>query len=310
MTKNQSAKNQRNNNATLSGQVIAQHGATAVVEDNQGKLYQCKIRRTLGRLVCGDRVQFEIENDRDGVVTVLEKRSSVLERPLNNGQSRLVAANITRIIVTMAVQPPFSEALIDRYLVIAELMHIQPVIVLNKTDLLDEQSLASTLKRLACYADAGYTVLETSVQKEHGLNSLSEQLQSHTSILVGQSGVGKSSLVMALLPDIEIKIGALKNALHGRHTTSSSTLYRLPDGGDLIDSPGVRDFGVWHLEANQLAWGYREFANFHDQCRFSNCSHTHEPGCAIHAAADQGDIDPARYQRYLAMYAELDSAQP
>jgi len=292
---------------SLNGQVITQHGATAVVEDSEGQLYHCKIRRSLGRLVCGDRVQLEIENDNDGVVTALEQRSSVLERPLNNGQSRLVAANITRIVVVMAVQPPFSEALIDRYLVIAELMKIQPVIILNKTDLLGTQSLASTLKRLACYADAGYTVLETSVKKEQGLNSLSEQLQSHTSILVGQSGVGKSSLVKVLLPDIDIKIGALKNTLHGRHTTSTSVLYRLPNGGELIDSPGVRDFGVWHLEANQLARGYREFADLIDQCRFNNCSHTHEPGCAVHAAADRGDVDSARYQRYLAMYAELSS---
>lgn len=301
-------KAQRNSKTALDGQVITQHGATAVVEDSQGQLYQCKIRRSLGRLVCGDRVRFQIENNNSGIVTALEKRSSVLERPLNNGQSRLVAANITRIVVIMAVQPPFSEALIDRYLVIAELMHIQPVIILNKTDLLDKQNHASTLKRLACYMDAGYTVLETSVKKEHGLDALSEQLRSHTSILVGQSGVGKSSLVKALLPDIEIKIGALKNALHGRHTTSSSMLYHLPNGGELIDSPGVRDFGVWHLEAEQLAWGYREFAKWDEQCRFSNCSHTHEPGCAVHAAADQGSIDPARYQRYLAMYAELDTS--
>jgi len=292
---------------SLNGQVITQHGATAVVEDSESQLYQCKIRRTLGRLVCGDRVQFEVENDNSGIVTALDKRSSVLERPLNNGQSRLVAANITRIVVVMAVQPPFSEALIDRYLVIAELMHIQPVIVLNKTDLLDEHNHASTLKQFACYVDAGYTVLETSVKKEHGLATLNEQLQSHTSILVGQSGVGKSSLVKALLPDIDIKIGALKSTMHGRHTTSTSVLYRLPNGGELIDSPGVRDFGVWHLEANQLARGYRDFTNLIDQCRFNNCSHTHEPGCAVHAAADQGDIDPARYQRYLAMYAELSS---
>ncbi|HED16350.1 MAG TPA: ribosome small subunit-dependent GTPase A [Gammaproteobacteria bacterium] len=291
--------------SSLTGLVITQHGATAIVEDSEGQLYQCKIRRSLGRLVCGDRVQFQIENNDNGIITTLEKRSSVLERPLNNGQSRLVAANITRIVVVMAVQPPFSEALIDRYLVIAELMRIQPVIVLNKTDLLNEQSRAATLKQFACYEHAGYSVLETSVEKEHGLSTLNEQLQSHTSILVGQSGVGKSSLVKALLPDIEIKIGALKNTLHGRHTTSTSVLYRLPNGGELIDSPGVRDFGVWHLEANQLARGYREFGKWLDQCRFNNCSHTHEPGCAVHAAADQGDIDPARYQRYLAMYAEL-----
>jgi len=301
-------KNGKNTKTSLTGQVITQHGATAIVEDDQGKLYHCKIRRTLGRLVCGDKVQFQTENDDSAVVIALEQRSSVLERPLNNGQSRLVAANITHIVVVMAVAPPFSEALIDRYLVIAELMRIQPIIVLNKTDLLDAQSHASTMKLLACYVDAGYTVLETSVKDEHGLDTLCEQLQSHTSILVGQSGVGKSSLVKALLPDIEIKIGALKNTLHGRHTTSTSVLYRLPNGGKLIDSPGVRDFGVWHLEANQLARGYREFTKWLDQCRFSNCSHTHEPGCAVHAAADQGDINPDRYQRYLAMYAELDSA--
>lgn len=297
-----------NQQTTFDGQVITQHGATAVIEDSQGKLYQCKIRRTLGRLVCGDRVQFQIENNQNGVVTALEKRSSVLERPLNNGQSRLVAANISQIVIVMAVQPPFSEALIDRYLVIAELLHIQPVIVLNKTDLLDKQARASTQARLSCYADMGYNVLETSVKTEHGLDILNQQLQSHTSILVGQSGVGKSSLVKALLPDIEINIGALKNALHGRHTTSSSTLYHLPDGGNLIDSPGVRDFGVWHLEADQLTNGYREFASYFGQCRFNNCSHTHEPGCAVRAAAELSEISPERYQRYLDMYAELNSS--
>ncbi len=294
--------------SSLSGLVITQHGATAIIENAKGNLYHCKIRRNLGRLVCGDRVQFEQEDDSNGVVTGLDPRSSILERPLSNGNSRLVAANIDQIVIVMAVKPAFSEALVDRYLVIAELTGIQPLIVLNKTDLLDPQNHTTIQAQLSCYAELGYTVIETSVKKEHGLDALAQQLQSHTSILVGQSGVGKSSLVKALLPDIDIRIGALSDAMHGRHTTSTSILYHLPGSGDLIDSPGVRDFGVWHLEANQLVRGYREFADWSGQCRFSNCSHTHEPDCAVSSAAHSGAINPHRYQRYLAMYEELNSA--
>lgn len=235
------------------------------------------------------------------IVRVLE-RDTTLVRPDNNNRVRPVAANIDQIVIVIACKPSFEYGMLDRYLVAAELIGATPVIVVNKSDLLDTESRSKLEQRLAIYGDIGYSLLFISTRSTDGLRDLHQQLKIHTSVLVGQSGVGKSSLVQALLPDLDIRIGALSRATGlGRHTTTVTTLYHLPDGGDLIDSPGVRDFSLSPVAVDQLAQGFREFRHYLGQCRFHNCRHASEPGCAVQDAARSGVIN----QRRLANYREL-----
>lgn len=236
---------------------------------------------------------------REGIITRVLERATTLVRPDRNNRGRPVAANLDQIVVVVAGKPRFEPAMLDRYLVAAELMGATPVIVVNKLDLLDAQGLARLEQRLAAYRQLGYCLLYTSTRTADGLKDLHAQLKSHTSILVGQSGVGKSSLVQALLPDLEVRVGALSQATGlGRHTTTAAQLYHLPDGGDLIDSPGVRDFGLCPVPVEELANGFAEFRPYLGQCRFHNCRHLNEPGCAVQAAARQGHISRSRLESY------------
>jgi ribosome biogenesis GTPase len=189
--------------------------------------------------------------------------------------------------------------LINRYLVAAELTDIPPAIVINKVDLLDAAARAGLEERLAVYVHIGYPLLYASTKEAHGLDTLRAQLRHKTSIFVGQSGVGKSSIIQSLLPEREIRVGALSEASGlGRHTTTSTVLYHFPDGGELIDSPGVRDFGLGHVDAQQIAQGFVDFRPFLGQCRFNDCAHAVEPGCALQAAVDNGELDRGRFESY------------
>lgn len=305
----------QNNDSTLGpeqdGLVIAHHGASLLVEDAQGTAMRCSARQNLGALACGDRVVWQQVADTDtGVVVAVQPRSSVLARPDASGRERPLAANLDRIFVVAAAFPEPSEYLIDRYLVAAELTGIHAAIVLNKMDLPQPGALQALRQRLAVYETIGYPVLYTSVRREHGLDTLKETLAQHTSILVGQSGVGKSSLVKALLPDRDVRIGSLSGTRLGRHTTTTAVLYHLPDGGDLIDSPGVRDFAVWHMEPARIIAGFREFAPLIGQCKFGDCRHRQEPECAVQQAAADGRIDPRRLHSYLQIMDEVAARSP
>ena len=284
------------------GLVLAHYGQVSLVEDGNGEVFRCATRRNLPRTVCGDRVLWQASNPREGVIVRVLERNTTLARPDNNERVRPVAANLNQIVVVIACKPSFEYGMLDRYLVAAELIGATPVIVVNKSDLLDTESRAKLEQRLAIYEDIGYSLLFISTRTTDGLRDLHQQLKSHTSILVGQSGVGKSSLVQALLPDLDIRIGALSQVTGlGRHTTTVTMLYHLPDGGDLIDSPGVRDFSLSPVAVDQLAQGFREFRAYLGQCRFHNCRHASEPGCAVQDAARSGAIN----QRRLANYREL-----
>ncbi len=281
------------------GRVVIRHGATLGVENEQGRLIQCQTRQHIGHPVCGDRVVWQPTGESSGVVTALLPRGSVLSRPDYSGRDKPLAANLTQLVIVLAPKPEPSGYLLDQYLVTAELIRVRPLIAINKIDLLEGEALERFLSRFAHYPAMGYDLVQVSAKREHGLDELIEHLKRETSILVGQSGVGKSSLINALLPDHEVETGRLSKATGlGRHTTSTATLYRLPQGGELIDSPGVRSFRLTELSREELEQGFPEFRPYLGQCRFHNCTHEHEPDCAVRAAVEAGVIDPQRLANF------------
>jgi len=281
------------------GLVISRFGKHADVEDGQksGVPLRCNIRANVDSLVAGDAVIWRAEGAGGVVLARLERKSEIC-RPDAQGRLRAVAANLDRLVIVLAPEPPPHPNLLDRYLVAAEDAGIEAIIVLNKADLRAEtRSLAPML---APYARIGYAVLNASAHAAHGMDGLSSALAGHTTALVGQSGVGKSSLIGALLPDQAIRIGELSEAAtKGRHTTTAARLYRLPQGGCLIDSPGIREFSLAFMDPARTARGFREFRPFLGCCRFRDCSHRDVPGCALVDAVAAGTIDAARYAGYL-----------
>ncbi|MFN2308604.1 MAG: ribosome small subunit-dependent GTPase A [Gammaproteobacteria bacterium] len=287
------------------GLVITHSGRDLLVEDAHAGLHLCTARKRLGRIVCGDRVRWQPSGPTQGVVTALEPRRSLLARPDARGNERPLAANLDQIIIVCAPEPPLSEGLIDRYLVAAELIGVQARILINKADLLAPAARAHLEARLAAFPRLGYPLLFTSSHEPAESTRLARHCNGHRSILVGQSGVGKSSLIRLLVPDSAIRIGQLSEASGlGRHTTTETTLYHLAGGGDLIDSPGVRDFQLWQVTPDELQRGFRELPDYAGQCRFHNCRHQGEPGCAVTAAVATGAVDARRLANYRALLQE------
>ncbi len=292
--------------AEQEGLVIAHFGTQVEVEAPGGTRRRCHLRANLEGLVTGDQVVW-CEGDPTGVVVAQLPRHSELARPDSSGKLKPVAANIDQILVVIAPYPEPHGNLIDRYLVAAEVVQIEPVLVVNKADILEaDTALAAAITELVSeYIRIGYCVLYTSA-RSGGLDALQARLRERTSVFVGQSGVGKSSLVNALLPDVAVRVGELSGAAQkGTHTTTTACLFHLDCGGRLIDSPGIREFGLWHMSREQVAYGFREFRPFRGDCRFRDCSHEHEPGCAILAAVNSGAISAARLESYRMMVASL-----
>ena len=294
------------------GTVITHHGKELIVRSDNNETINCQLRQNLGTIVCGDRVVFE-HLDRDSepktaVVIALAERDNILQKSGFGGKAKAVAANIDQVIVVCSLVPKPNSYLIDRYLVAAENLPAKPLIVINKIDLLDEKNEHVVNDINAIYDSIGYRVLETSATENTGIDELQSVLVDATSILVGLSGVGKSSLVKDLLPDIEIRIGEISQASkEGRHTTTVSTLYTLPNGGQLIDSPGVRDFSPVNLDRGQILNGFIELMPYRGQCKFSNCSHSNEPGCAITEALDKGEVSAQRVNSFRKMLADAEA---
>ena len=291
------------------GVVIIRHGATLGVEAANGEIYRCLTRQHIGHPVCGDHVAWQKIDASTGVVTALLPRDSVLSRPDFTGQEKPLAANIDQVIVVLAPQPEPSGYLLDQYLITAETLGLAALIAITKIDLLTTTYREEFLQHFAYYPKLGYPLVEVSAKREHGLDDLIEKLKHRTSILVGQSGVGKSSLINALLPSLEVDTGKLSQATGlGRHTTSATTCYHLPQGGDLIDSPGVRSFRLTKLTHKQLEQGFPEFRPYLGRCRFHNCTHEHEPGCAIQQAVIEGCIAPQRWKNFLRLRKDVSLA--
>jgi ribosome biogenesis GTPase len=281
------------------GLVISRFGKQADIEDpaEPGTITRCHIRANIDSLVAGDRIAWRAEAD-GGVVLARQDRHSAIHRPDALGRMRAVAANLDRLVVVLATQPPPHANLLDRYLAAAEDAGIEAMVLLNKTDLPDGGPELRAM--LAGYTRIGYEVLFASARQAGGMEALRAALAGHTTAFVGQSGVGKSSIIAALLPHEELRIGALSEAeSKGRHTTTAARLYHLPQGGELIDSPGIREFSLAFLEPARLAAAFREFSPYLGRCRFSDCRHGEEPGCELRAAVATGAVSEPRYRSYL-----------
>lgn len=292
------------------GLVIAHYGSQIDIEclqgEQAGQIFRCHLRANLEPLVTGDKVVWRAGKP-TGVVVACLPRDSELCRPDMHGQLRPVAANIDYIVIVIAPLPEPHPNLIDRYLVAAESTEITPIILLNKIDLLDEHTQVLIEEQLSVYPKIGYQVLQASTQNLDGLETLKNVLHDRTSVFVGQSGVGKSSLINALLPGVDIKVGELSQAhATGTHTTTTAKLFHFPDGGDLVDSPGIREFGLWHMEREEVLDGFMEFRPFLGHCKFRDCKHQTEPGCELLAALARGDISEQRLSSFESIANSLE----
>ena len=292
------------------GLVIARFGAKLDVENEQGQVCRCTSRRKFGAIVCGDRIVWEPTYDNEGVIVELLKRDTLLSRPDDVGRDKPIAANINQLIVVASAKGRTNDSyhinhnLIDRYLVAAESLDIKPTLIFNKTDLLNESELAQLKSDTSLYKEIGYQVMYTNTKQQHGLDNLIEHLKQGISVFVGESGVGKSSIISVLLPELDIRVGEVSSSSgKGKHTTTTAMLYHLTTGGDLIDSPGVRDFGFNKIEREVLAYSFIEFRPHISLCKFNNCSHTVEPNCAIIDAVNNEKISKVRYQNYKQILA-------
>ncbi|MBV9575656.1 MAG: ribosome small subunit-dependent GTPase A [Gammaproteobacteria bacterium] len=269
------------------------------VESENGQVVQCHLRRNQALPVVGDRVRWQFESEKGGIILTIEPRQSLLIRGQGHSDKQPIAANINAIVIVMAPPPVFSEYLVDRYLAAAELLQIQPLIVLNKMDLLNEITQASVLTRLMAYQAIPYPVILSSIFAKEGLSQLSSYLDNKTAVLVGPSGVGKSSIIAALVQEEAIRIGDVSAKGAGKHTTTATRLYHLPAGtGSLIDSPGVREFNLWPVTKKEILHSFKEFQPFLGQCKFRDCWHLIEPGCAVQDAILHDKISAKRYESY------------
>ena len=261
----------------------------------------CVTRGKKTDLACGDRVEIKLTETSEGVVERSLPRSSLLYRS-NAYRSKMLAANVTKVIIVLATTPSFYEALLNRCLIAAEAAGIEVLIVLNKCDIAERSpgQHNEAMEKLALYSSLGYQVQPLSAKLD--IAPLRQWLGGHVSVLVGQSGMGKSTIVNALLPDLQVRTQEVSEVLDsGKHTTTAAHLYHLDAESDLIDSPGLQEFGLNHLDIEQLEHAFIEFRPYLGKCRFNNCRHMKEPDCAIIGAVEQGSISAKR----LAYYQEL-----
>ncbi|NMP30515.1 small ribosomal subunit biogenesis GTPase RsgA [Thalassotalea sp. M1531] len=294
------------------GIVISRFGQHADIENQSNEVFRCNIRRGVESLVCGDRVMFRqgksLEHSVSGVIEAVQERKSILSRPDVYDGLKPIAANISQIIIVTTVLPAFNPDIIDRYIVACEQTGIKPVILMNKSDLIDEELAEIVEEQLDIYRDIGYQVYYASSDSGQGIDELRTQLNQQISIFVGQSGVGKSTLVNTLMPELGLHTKEVsENSGLGQHTTTVARLYHFNQGGDLIDSPGIREFGLWHLSPEQVADGFIEFSDYLGTCKFRDCKHADDPGCALIEAVNQGKIHPERLSSYQRIVESLSS---
>jgi len=275
--------------ALSSGLVIAAHRRHYIVDLDEGGTLPCVLKGRTMALACGDRVRVARETD-GGVITEFESRSSLLYRS-DGFREKLIAANVTQVLGVVAPDVPVDEHLLNRWILAAETEHCRFVLVVNKSDLPDARAFAA---RFAYYAALRYTVVQVSAARD--IAALGPLVAGQHSVVIGQSGMGKSTLINALLPGAAARIGEISAALRsGRHTTTSTALYRLPDGaGWIVDSPGMKVFGLAHCSPQALTDAFVELRDLVPHCRFRDCRHEREPDCAVNVAVAEGRVAPQR----------------
>jgi ribosome biogenesis GTPase len=285
---------------TLAGMVVASFGRQFTVELEGGALVACVTRGKRTDIACGDRVAVAMTAPDQGVIESTAPRASLFYRS-DVQREKLIAANVTQIVIVLAASPPFHPELLDRCLAAAEHAEIPALLALNKMDL---PAAPAALAALGRYRTLGYEVLPLAAKID--IAPLRARLAGHVSVLVGQSGMGKSTIINRLLPDAAARVGELSAALGGgRHTTTHARLYHLDAASHIIDSPGLQEFGLVHVEPAHLAHCFREFRSHLGQCKFNDCKHLTEPGCAITAASARGEIDPLRAASYRTLVMQL-----
>lgn len=316
----QRIKNSRNSKHDISedslgpeqpGLVIARYSRHADIKATEGSrkgdIIRSHMRANIQSIAVGDNIIWRETPQGEGIVVAVEERHSLIERPDGLGNLKPVAANIDQVFIVFAVEPEPHPNLIDRYLIAAENANIEAKLVFNKIDLLLEETNPYS-ELLDTYRSLGYEVFEMSCDNHEGLDTIRLALQNKISVFAGQSGVGKSSMINALLPEVDAKVGALSDHVtKGRHTTTTSSLFELPEGGYLIDSPGIREFHLNHFDKPQIYTGYRELHDALGTCRFRDCQHKEEPGCAIKELIDNEKLAPSRIQSLSYILNSLES---
>ena len=292
--------------ATFHATVVAAFGRECLARLDSGPLLRCQVRGRQIQPVCGDRVHLARSSADQGVVEAIGPRANEFGRAVHY-RRKILAANLTQVVILVACEPSFSDELICRLLIVSEQAGLRCVIVLNKVDLVAQRERA--LAMLEPYRALGYAFVQLSAKLD--VSPLAPHLAGQRSLLTGQSGMGKSTLVKALVPDAEVKIREISAFLDaGKQSTTGSRLFTVSPGAEIIDSPGVAEFGLAGMDHLNIAAGFREFSKHAGECRFQNCRHLSEPGCALQAAAAAGAIHPRRLQLYQRIVIAEEAATP
>ena len=305
----------------MKGLVVKNTGSWYTVLTDDGQLIESKVKgnfrlkgiRSTNPVAVGDRVELVANAEGTAFITAIEDRRNYIIRRSQNlsKQSHIIAANVDQVFLVVTVDfPQTSTTFIDRFLASAEAYRVPVVLVFNKTDLLDADLLRYQQMMMALYENIGYHCVAISAETGEGVEALRPLLQQKITLLSGNSGVGKSTLINRLVPDANLRTAEISDAHNtGQHTTTFSEMISLPDGGWLIDTPGIKGFGTFDMEPEELTSYFPEIFRFSKDCRFSNCTHTHEPGCAVLQALEDHFIAQSRYQSYLSMMEDKDGSK-
>ncbi|NVO19105.1 MAG: ribosome small subunit-dependent GTPase A [Bacteroidetes bacterium] len=296
----------------MEGIVIKSTGSWSSVRTEDGRIVECRLKgqfrihgiRTTNPVAVGDHVQFDFEKDSgQGIIyDILKRRNYIIRKSINLSKSaHIIASNIDRLYVIASIeQPRTSTGFIDRVLVTAEAYHIPATIVFNKIDLYRESSVIRYTELMTLYSSVGYGVFAVSAKTGLGIDRLKADLKDHVSLFTGHSGVGKSALMNALEPNLNIRTGEISDYhSKGMHTTTFAEMHQLTQGGYIVDTPGIKEFGLVHFESQEIAERFPEFRDLLPGCHYKNCTHIHEPGCAVKEALALGKINQGRYSNYL-----------